>query len=45
MFRAAPTSVVPGTVPDLGLWVDVEEGALLVVARVWGGQRLAFLVL
>ena len=31
---SAESSVVPGTVPHLCLGVDVEEGTLLVVARI-----------
>jgi len=30
----AETSVIPGTVPDLGLWVYVEKGAFFVVTGI-----------
>ena len=38
---AAEASVVPGTVSDLGLGVDVEEWTLLVVAGVEPGVEVA----
>ncbi len=31
---AAETPIVPRTVPDLGLWINVEKWALLVVAGI-----------
>ena len=38
---AAEAAVVPGTVSDLGLGVNVEEGTLLVVAGVEPGVEVA----
>ena len=34
------TSVVPGTIPDLALRVNVKEGALFVVTGIEPGNRL-----
>ena len=37
---SAEPAVIPGTVADLGLWVYVEEGTLLVVAGVKSGVEV-----
>lgn len=39
LIKRKYTSVIPGTVPDLGLWVYVEKGAFFVVTGIWCAGR------